>query len=148
VPLSTYRVLVTGSRDWPWTHYGWIAGALDMAVLAARSAGCGLLVVVHGGAEGVDKMSGRWAEDNPVAGGWLPVVEEIHRAGWGVWGKPAGHRRNAQMVGQGANECLPFIGPCTRPTCPDPEPHGSHGATGCLERAMAAGIPVPNVWRL
>jgi hypothetical protein len=136
MPLSTYRVLVTGSRSWPRSHVDWVNMALESAAEDARYAGAGLLVVVHGGAAGADTMAHDWTVKNPLGGGWLPVVEEVHRPAWNSFRGGAGHRRNAQMVSQGADVCLPFI------------KDNSPGATGCLERAIAAGIPAPYVWRL
>jgi hypothetical protein len=45
------------------------------------------------------------------------------------------------MVNLGADIALAFIGPCIKPRCPRPQPHGSHGASGCADLAEATGIP-------
>lgn len=50
--------------------------------------------------------------------------------------------RNEHMVSLGADRCLAFIGPCERPGCRKPKPHGSHGTTRTAVLAENAGIPV------
>ena len=120
-----YRILVTGSRNWPdgdgniisiailrWLEeQGWVVGVDPNPV------------VVHGGASGVDTVV-----DQMVRGwGWIP---ECHLADWVCYGRWAGHRRNAEMVALGADVCLAF-------------PLGvSPGTRGCMRVAESAGIPV------
>jgi hypothetical protein len=125
---KTYRVLVTGSRDW--ADY-----AAVMAVLDAVAAEHPELVVVHGHCPtGADRYADVWAQ---MAG----LRPERHPADWARHGKAAGFRRNAEMVGLGADVCLAFIGPCTSKTCRVPPPHGSHGASHTAGLAEKAGIP-------
>jgi hypothetical protein len=122
-----YRILVTGSRNWPdgdeyliyrailrWLDgQGWTFGSDPNPV------------VVHGGARGVDTISDKWATSH----GW---VSECHPADWKRWGRSAGHRRNAEMVALGADVCLAF-------------PLGaSPGTRGCMRLAWEAGIRVIN----
>jgi hypothetical protein len=81
--------------------------------------------VVHGGARGadalVDEIARNW--------GWTP---EVHPADWDLYGRSAGHRRNAEMVALGADVCLAF-------------PLGvSSGTRGCMRLAASAGIFVAN----
>lgn len=132
-----YRILITGSRDWRDDR------AVRRALLLAVGA-VGLdrdVVIVHGACPtGVDHVADTWARR------WAVDVEAHPAQGhptedFGPW-PGAGPRRNAHMVGLGADECLAFIGPCTRPNCRRPQSHGSHGATDCADRAERAGIPV------
>ena len=113
-----YRVLVTGSRAWddPARIYRELGSI-------ARQVGHGRIVVVHGDAQGADRIAAVWA------GTW-PVKEERHPADWVRYGKSAGYRRNAEMVALGADVCLAFI------------KDGSRGATHCAGLAEKAGIPV------
>lgn len=50
-----------------------------------------LLRIVHGGAEGADSLSGKWADINNVA-----VTE--YKADWIAYGKSAGRIRNIEML--------------------------------------------------
>jgi hypothetical protein len=121
----TRRVLVTGSREW--TDYDAVADALNLELMVAEFLGEDM-VVVHGKARrGADPMADRWAR---AAG---PRVQpEEHPAEWDLYGKSAGHRRNAVMVARGADVCLAF-------------PLGeSRGTRGCMKLAEKAGIQVVN----
>lgn len=139
-----FRILVTGSRNWDDGLF--IHATLGDAVPGrARD-----VVVVHGMCNPRDPVTGRpvpW-----VRAGRLPVqdqlrlagadwhaelwavlhgaVPERHAADWNAYGKPAGFRRNAEMVRLGADLCLAFI------------KDGSKGATHCAGLAEKAGIPV------
>lgn len=117
-----YRILVTGSRDWPDVATIW--GELN-GLLAEH----GNVVLVHGNCpKGADYIADTWAvtmmvnEEN--------VALERHPANWREFGKSAGFRRNAEMVNLGADICLAFIR------------NGSHGATHTADLAEKAGIPV------
>jgi hypothetical protein len=140
--MSTYRVLVTGSRDW--TNRRQVEDTLTTAGALAIALGQ-RLVVVHGACPtGVDAIANEWAEWHRQRG--QPFAVEPHPAqrhpteDFGPW-PGAGPRRNAHMVQLGADACFAFIGLCTSSRCRRPEPHGSHGATGCADLAEAAGIP-------
>jgi len=141
--MKPYRVLVTGSRDWPASGMVWSAlnDAQHEALVAGR-----LLVVVHGSCpRGADRHAAEWAA---IARQFTTTVrEEGHppkdhpTQDFGPW-PGAGPRRNAYMVGLGADLLLAFIGPCTNPRCRRPRPHPSHGTSGCIDLAEAARIPV------
>ncbi|MFF8590004.1 SLOG family protein [Streptomyces sp. NPDC015220] len=125
----TYRVLVTGSRDWPTPGVVWAAlnDTLHEALLAGRR-----LVVVHGAClRGADAQAAEWvAVAAQFADG---VIEEPHPADWrpgGFLDRSAGFRRNAAMVQLGADVCLAFVR------------DGSRGASHTARLAEAAGIPV------
>lgn len=124
---SAARVLVTGSRDWS------DEDAIRSALRAwwhqngqPRDA-----ILVHGGCRtGADAIADRiWSAQG------LPV--ERHPALWDALdgqgrrlGRRAGPIRNRQMVRLGADICLAFI------------KDNSPGASGCVQLAKAAGIPV------
>lgn len=124
-----YRILVTGSRNWPdprkvFTELARYTGARDR------------VTVVHGGnRHGAD----RYAVACAIGLGFL---REGHKANWAAHKKAAGMIRNKQMVDLGAHVCLAFIAPCIQPKCEGEEVHGSHGATGCADLAQKAGIEV------
>lgn len=142
--MNTYRVLVTGSRDW--TNRRAIEDTLTAAGALAIALGQ-RLVVVHGACPtGADAQADAWAEWHRERG--QPIDIERHPADWrpgGIFDPSAGPSRNARMVQLGADACFAFIGPCTSPRCRRPDAHPSHGASGCADLAEQAGIPVRRV---
>lgn len=116
------RILVTGSRhlvefapspDRVEDHWHLVARGLERH-------GPGL--VVHGDAQGCDRMAAAYA----VRAGW--PTPEPHPADWSR-GKVGGRERNQLMVDLGADVCLAF------------PRRGSIGTFDCLVRARRAGIP-------
>lgn len=134
------RILVTGSRDW--TDANTVGLALYEAIEASADRD---ITVVHGACpSGADRLAAEFCESEAH---WLEasntrLEEERHPADWNRHGKAAGFRRNAEMVDAGADICLAFISPCSKRSCPDPQPHGSHGASHTADLAEKAGIPV------
>lgn len=133
---APYRVLITGSRNWD--DINLVRDILTTAVYQNVPA-----VIVHGACSGgADAIASWWVRQHRIIG----LTEEKHPAqghpseDFGPW-PGCGPRRNAHMVQLGADACFAFIGPCTSPRCRRPEPHGSHGATGCADLAEKAGIP-------
>lgn len=128
----TYRILVTGSRDWE--DHDAVRDALATAIYQKVPA-----VIVHGACpRGADAMASWWVRRYRH----LDVTEEAHRAEtFGPWPR-CGPLRNEHMVNLGADICLAFIGPCTSTRCRKPGPHPSHGASGCADLAEEAGIYV------
>jgi YspA, cpYpsA-related SLOG family len=128
-----YRLLITGSRDW--SDWAVVACALG-ELLDTR----GPYTLVHGACiTGADAAAHCWWARVGVQSG---VAEEPHRAElFGRW-PYCGPRRNAHMVRLGADQVFAFVAPCSRPRCPLPDPHDSHGTADCIERAAAADIPV------
>ena len=127
--MTPFRVLVTGSRDWPTPGTVWAALSDVQAELPPDGRP---MIVVHGACpRGADAHAADWAV---VAGQFTTaVVEEQHPADWrpgGVLDRAAGFRRNAAMVELGADLCLAFI------------KDGSRGASHTARIADAAGIPV------
>jgi hypothetical protein len=45
------------------------------------------------------------------------------------------------MARLGADYCLAWINACIKANCQRPQPHGSHGATDCVTRAINCGVP-------
>ncbi|MFD5267262.1 SLOG family protein [Streptomyces sp. NPDC058335] len=118
-----FRVLVTGSRDWPHPEQ------VHRELSAARQTATGPLVVVHGACPtGADRAAADWTAHMRRVG-QLSVTAEAHPADWQRHGKAAGPRRNTAMVRAGADLCLAFIH------------NASPGATHAARTAEAAGIP-------
>lgn len=127
------RVLITGSRDWPDQERLWQALDLTYEQFLSERSGerKGLFMVVHGGAQGADRMAMMWVRGKR-RDGELNIYHEMHPAQWmqdGKFVKAAGHQRNQRMVDSGADIVLAFIR------------NGSPGASGCLQMAHRAGIP-------
>jgi len=114
---ETYRVLVTGSRDWEDEE----SVRFEIVGMTMLHPG---LVVVHGACpSGADAMAAKACAD-------IGIRQEPHPADWAGYGRVADPRRNAEMVALGADACLAFIR------------NGSRGATHCADLAEKAGIPV------
>lgn len=110
---TPHKILVTGSRKW--TDWNLLEVTLrDLAVPGA--------VLMHGGAEGVDRMAGYiWREKFG-----LPVV--VVKADWKKYGKAAGYIRNEKMVLSGPDIVVAFI------------LDKSAGASHCLQFAKQKGL--------
>lgn len=137
--LTPFRVIVTGSRDWP--DPARIRGALE-ALACQHPEG---LTVVHGDCpDGADRMSRDWAREQRRAG--RRVADEPHPADWLKYGRAAGFRRNAEMAALGADMCIAYLMPCVKPACRDRAPHDSHGTADCVGHAVRAGIDTRRFW--
>jgi SLOG family YspA-like protein len=112
-----FRVIITGSREWPDKKKVW--RVLD-ALLALRPG----LVLIHGDClTGADAQADAWAH----ARGLYP---ERHPADWRTKGKRAGPIRNAKMARLGARLCIAFRLP------------GSRGTRNMISEAKRHGIRV------
>lgn len=135
------RVLCTGSRTWNDSgHVATVLGHLAGDALLAGEP----FVLVHGACPtGLDGIVDRLADGN----GWVAERHPAQRhptQDFGRW-PGAGPRRNAYMVGLGADLCVAWIGTCDKTGCTvEPWPHLSHGATGCADLAVKSRIPT---WR-
>lgn len=124
-PGESYRVIVTGWRDWPREGKYFIWAELDR--LRSRFGldywPAGAVTIAQGECPygGVDLWAKEWAE-------FHHQLVDPFPAEWDKLGKAAGPRRNTVMVGNGANLCLGFPGP------------NSKGTWDCLEKATNAGI--------
>lgn len=142
--MVSYRILVTGSRTWD----DWEMVRRAFRALEQRddfNPWKFPVTLVHGGAEGLDKIAGYLAQ---WEFGWNV---EVHPAKWQThdyvgpgykcpeWHrkmrtcKMAGHRRNAEMVAARADVCIAFIR------------NGSPGATGCANLAENSNIPTKRI---
>lgn len=148
--LSTYRLLVTGSRGL--LDRGVVNDRLDTALAMTVSKGQ-TLIVVHGDCPtGADRFADEWGWAMQARG--LAVAVEAHPAqnhpteDFGPW-PGAGPRRNRHVVSLGADECVAFLDLCTSPRCRMPQPHGSHGTMNCALEAMRMGIKteVIELWK-
>lgn len=125
------RILITGSRHLDVPGADMVRAVLTGVMLeidkwAARPE----VVIVHGGAAGVDTAAAMWALSMVSLG----VMGESNCADWSR-GRGAGPARNAAMVALGAHLCLAF------------PRRDSVGTWDCVRKAATAGIPV-RVWPL
>lgn len=119
------RVLVTGSRDWVDTAV--IVSALNSEIYQFPEG----IIVVHGGAEGADKVADQWAWVMRQAG--YPVRPEAHRPDYDRYpAKFAPLRRNELMASLGAGVCHAF------------PLEGGTGTRHCMTQAFANEIRVVN----
>ncbi|WP_329522381.1 SLOG family protein [Spirillospora sp. NBC_01491] len=135
------RILVTGSRDWD------DAGKVGTELYRAIDCSPGLapVTVVHGACPtGADRIASEFCESEAahLEQRGVSLVEERHPASWHHHGNRAGLKRNREMVDAGADVCLAFIAPCSKPNCAGRDTHGSHGASHAADLARRAGIPV------
>ena len=116
------RILVTGSRDWPYAQVVYD----ELSRIAQEH---GNITVVEGACPtGSDQFAHVWVKDQQFSGS--DTVGERHPADWAKHGKAAGPLRNQEMVDLGADLCLVF---CL---------NSSRGTLDCARRAQAAGIRV------
>jgi YspA, cpYpsA-related SLOG family len=116
--IDEQRILVCGSRTW--SDFETLRTILDAEPDTD-------VVLIHGGARGVDRLAGEYARQR----GW-PV--EVYPADWDRHGKAAGPIRNQRMLDEG------------RPTeviaLTDKPLHESRGTADMVRRATRAGIQV------
>jgi len=115
------RILVTGSRD----SQDESTFDQDVRRWIAENAEGREVVIIHGGARGLDMIADEWANANGVA-------LERHGADWFKHGKTAGPIRNQEMVDSGADVCLAYPLVLGSPS----------GTMDCMIKAYCAGIPV------
>lgn len=143
----TYRILITGSRTWK--DWRTMRDALAPTVAEHH----GNVTIREGCADGADRLAERIARQlgthvehrpanwNACAGpNCTPSHRKTRRDGT-TYCPAAGVLRDAEMVDDGADECLAFIDPCAKHGCRKIHPHGSHGATTTANLAERAGIP-------
>jgi hypothetical protein len=121
------RILVTGSRDWPYP--GVVDAELRAATLPTTDS-IPITIIQGGCPTGADEQARQWVDLNNHGWTFGRTVIETHPADWKTYGKGAGPIRNQEMVALGADLCLVF------------RFNESKGATDCMMRAYAAGIRV------
>ena len=108
------RVLVCGGRDY--ADYAYVEENLNDLPLGNSS------VIIHGGAQGADRLAERWA----FAHG---VDSERFSADWEKHGKAAGPIRNQRMIDEGQPDLVVAF-------------PGGKGTADMIRRARAAGVDV------
>lgn len=111
------NIAVVGSRGF--TDVLVISKAIDKL-----RADHGSIIIVSGGAMGADGIAERYADR-------LGLGKIIHRPDWNKWGRSAGFRRNASIVGD-ADLVLAFFAPGPR----------SRGTQHSVDLAHTMGKPV------
>jgi hypothetical protein len=128
---DTFRLLITGSRQWPDENAVW--ESIAMAIAENLPDG-GTVTVVHGGCPtGADNFAHTWFS-LPICEPDYRAVEEVYPADWHRLGKAAGPLRNRRMVNLGADLVLAFPLPGARSL--------SRGTWDCVDRARIAGLRV------
>ncbi len=89
------KLMVCGSRSI--TDSSWVFQQID-ALLTEKQVSLDDLIIVDGGAKGVDTYAAHWANSKNV-----PI--EWHRPDWARYGRGAGIVRNKQMV-EACDFCL------------------------------------------
>jgi hypothetical protein len=113
------KVLVCGSRDWPpLSGTGTIRERIEQLPEGA--------LVIAGGAKGADTMAAGWA----VRRGLFVAEVCCARDHWELFGKRAGHRRNAAMLDLAPDFVIAF------------QRNGSSGTQNTIDEARRRGIPV------
>lgn len=117
----TFRILVTGSRDWDRPD---VIGEALIELVNWYPIDWDDTIIVHGdcptGADHAAELFGRR----------YGIATERHPADWKKYGRAAGPYRNQKMVDLGADIVLAFKNP------------GSRGTQDCINRALKAGLEV------
>jgi hypothetical protein len=95
-----FRLLVAGGRTF--YDYRFIEEVLT-EWLSEQDMNVEEIVLVHGDAQGVDRIAGQWAKYNSIA-------IDVFPAEWTRLGKRAGHVRNSQMIQSGVDYAILFPG--------------------------------------
>ena len=109
------RIVVTGGRNYADKL------AVDQALSAVHRKR-GIDILIHGGADGADRLCAEWAWDHGI-----PVA--TYNAEWRKLGKAAGPERNQRMIDKG------------RPDAAVAFP-GGRGTADMVSRLVAAKVPV------
>ena len=109
------RVLVCGGRK----YHG---QARVNEVLDALHKERPITLLIHGGANGADKLGAKWAVSRGVA-------PKMYAADWDKYGRPAGHRRNAIMLHESQPDLVVAF-------------PGGPGTAGMVRLACRAGVEV------
>lgn len=113
------KVLVCGDRHWTWAHVAPIRAHLAALVSDEQ------IVIIHGGAPGVDSIAHRIARQ-------LGYSVQVYPADWHTYGNAAGPIRNRLMLDQQPDLVLAF----------HPNLAESKGTADTVREARRRGIPV------
>jgi len=95
-----FRLLVAGGRDY--YDYKFIDAVLT-EWLSEQDIESQEIILVHGDAQGVDRIAAQWAKYNDL-------IPEPHAANWKGIGKAAGIIRNEEMAKSGLDYAIIFPG--------------------------------------
>lgn len=113
------RILVTGDREWA------CLGIAESVVTRLVARFGSEIVIVHGGAKGVDLAFELAAREQELA-------TEVHEVDWEKYGRKAGPLSNQEMVDRGAELAVVVHRDLA----------GSRVAKDCVRRCLDAEIPV------
>ncbi len=113
------RILVCGGRDFK--NYKFLSKVLNYYLLIFKDD----FLVIEGGANGADKLAGKWAIENNIK------LEE-YPANWKEFGKNAGPIRNQKMIDEGKPDFVIAF-------------PGGNGAADMIRRARRSNIPVKEI---
>lgn len=127
---DTYRVLITGSREWQ-------SQKLMLRALSKirKRANGKHMVIIEGEARGADRMARGFAMRSENAS-YEPYVASWGSRSAGTFRPDAGFVRNQKMVDSGADVCVAFL----------MRDYENRGTRDCMERAKKAGIEIVEVW--
>jgi hypothetical protein len=111
--------LVCGGRDF--TDYPLLCKTLD-GLLAASTLPPSDTVIIHGDANGADRLASQWAVDNGLK-------VEPYPADWAKQGRAAGPIRNKRMLEEGKPDLVVAF-------------PGGRGTANMTKQAGEAGVPV------
>lgn len=117
------KILVCGGRSF--TDRALLDLTLDSLGALALRFGDSQLTIVHGGAQGADRLAGQWASDRMVA-------VKCYPANWKAHGKAAGPIRNAVMLEAERPELVVAF-------------PGGRGTADMVAKARAKGVEVMEV---
>lgn len=112
-------VLVCGGRDYANWHR--VYQVLDHIHEKVKP----ISLIIHGGADGADKLAGQWADDTE-----LPAMEV--KADWKRYGTGAGPVRNQRMIDDWHVDIVVAF-------------PGGRGTEDMIKRALNANIPVKRI---
>lgn len=125
--LRPMRVLVTGGRETTFKKQGVDCGAVYCLVVKTLNqiSDCGRrkLVVIHGGARGVDGWADEWCFRTRTDKEVYPITKEE----WDALGMSAGPKRNLQMLREGKPDLVLAF-------------PGGNGTLDMLAQAAARGV--------
>lgn len=130
------RVIVTGSRDWPWPNV--VCDDLTTLALECRDKVEEFRLFFGDCLTGPDAFAYQWTDDNDD----LVVGYKRFAADWTGHGKAAGPIRNRQMI-----DYVKAMSETDKVICLAYRLNGSRGTTHCMDTAYSAGFEM-RLWDL
>lgn len=110
-----HRVLVCGGRNYCDRE------AIATALTAFHRQTMPIGILIHGNAQGADRLAGQWAQGQGIHTAAVSAL-------WEVYSRAAGHRRNEAMRWLFPDYCIAFP--------------GGNGTANMTRQCIDAGIPV------